>query len=232
MLLYIVRHGDPDYTTDSLLPRGILQAESVAQRLAKVKIDRIFSSPMGRARQTAEPLCKLLGMDYQVEEWTREVAMITQYPDGEKKSIALMKSTYAREKDGWDLSVSHALDGPIFVGTDMAEKLAFVEKEGNAFLERLGYRYENGNYRILWPNEETVVLFCHANFTKLWLSSVLKVPFHMMNASFGISHTGVTILRFENYAEGITAPRCLCFNDLSHLYAHGPDMRYNGKFEI
>ena len=232
MLLYIVRHGDPDYPTDSLVPRGLLQAESVAKRLAQVGIDRVFSSPMGRARQTAEPLCKLLGKDYQVEEWTREISMITQYPDGKDKSIALMKNTYARENGGWDLSPSHALDGPIFEGTDRAEKQVFLEKEGNAFLERLGYKEENGNYRILWPNEEKVALFCHGNFTKLWLSSVLKVPFHMMNGSFGVSHTGVTILRFENYENGITAPRCLCFNDLSHLYAYGPDMRYNGKFEI
>ena len=232
MRIIFVRHGEPDYPTDSLVPRGVLQAESVARRLAKVGVDRIFSSPMGRARQTAEPLCRLLGMDCRVEEWTREISMVTEYPDGEKKSIALMKNTYARENGGWDLSPSHALDGPIFEGTDVAEKLAFVEKEGNAFLEKLGYQEEDGNYRILWPNEEKVVLFCHGNFSKVWLSCLLKVPFHIMNGSFGISHTGVTILHFKNHEDGTTAPRCLCFDDLSHLYAHGPDMRYNGKFEI
>ena len=31
--LYIVRHGDPDYSTDSLVPRGVEQAESVAKKL-------------------------------------------------------------------------------------------------------------------------------------------------------------------------------------------------------
>ena len=50
MLLYIVRHGDPDDTTDSLTERGVLQAEAVAKRLAEAGIDRIFTSPMGRAR--------------------------------------------------------------------------------------------------------------------------------------------------------------------------------------
>ena len=63
LLLYIVRHGDPDYATDSLTERGILQAEAVGKRIAASKIDRIFSSPMGRAKQTAEPACRLLGRE-------------------------------------------------------------------------------------------------------------------------------------------------------------------------
>lgn len=232
MFLYIVRHGDPDYSTDSLVPRGVLQAESVAKRLAKVGIDRIFTSPMGRARQTAEPLCKLLGMDYQVEEWTHEISIASQYPDGEEKPIALMKNTYIRENGGWDLSASQALKGPVFQNTDTAKKVAHIEKEGRAFLEKLGYREEDGNYRILWPNEEKVVLFCHGNFSMVWLSCLLKVPLHIMNGSFGISHTGVTVLHFMNHEDGITAPRCLCLDDLSHLYAHGPDLLYDGKFKI
>ena len=33
MLLYIVRHGDPDYSTDSLTQRGKLQAEAVGKRI-------------------------------------------------------------------------------------------------------------------------------------------------------------------------------------------------------
>ena len=30
MLLYIVRHGIPDYATDSLKPGGVLQAQEIA----------------------------------------------------------------------------------------------------------------------------------------------------------------------------------------------------------
>ena len=26
---------------------------------------------------------------------------------------------------------------------------------------------------------------------------------------------------------GFTAPKCLCYSDMSHLYAHGPDMHYD-----
>ena len=232
MLLYIVRHGDPDYPTDSLVPRGVLQAEAVARRLEKVGIDRIFSSPMGRARQTAEPLCRLLGKDYTVEEWAKEITVLTELPEGGKKSVALVQNTRFRENDQWKLGADDAMECAVFQDTDMAACYAYIEKEGNGFLERLGYREENGNYRILWPNEEKVVLFCHGNFARVWLSSLLKIPVHLMLSGFGYNHTGVTILSFKNNENGLAAPRCLSYSDISHLYAHGPDMCYNGKFEL
>ena len=67
MILYYVRHGDPIYETDSLTPRGKLQAEAVGKRMFDSKIDRIFSSPMGRAQETAEPACRLLGLEKHIE---------------------------------------------------------------------------------------------------------------------------------------------------------------------
>ncbi|MBQ1256231.1 MAG: histidine phosphatase family protein [Clostridia bacterium] len=53
MILFFVRHGDPCYDPDSLTPLGLRQAEAVGRRLAGHGLDRIFSSPMKRARQTA-----------------------------------------------------------------------------------------------------------------------------------------------------------------------------------
>ena len=235
MLLYIIRHGDPDYATDSLTPRGVLQAEAVAKRLAASGIDRVYSSPMGRARQTAEPTCRLLGIDYTVESWAREIRREqadTTFPDGVKKSVALVPNTYFREKGMWDLSCSNALQCSVFEETDLASAAAYVAENGREFLERLGYREEDGNYRILRPNEEKVALFCHGNFARVWLSDLLRIPVHIMLASFGYNHTGVTVLNFKNNENGITAPRCLCFGDTSHLYAHGPDMNYNGTFAL
>ena len=69
MPLYIIRHGDPHYPTDSLTERGVLQAEAVGKRLAAAGIDKVFSSPMGRAKQTAEPTCRLLGLECNIEPW-------------------------------------------------------------------------------------------------------------------------------------------------------------------
>ena len=53
MRLIFVRHGEPDYTNDCLTENGRLQAKCTAARLESEPIRAIFSSPMGRAMETA-----------------------------------------------------------------------------------------------------------------------------------------------------------------------------------
>ena len=234
MLLYIIRHGDPDYTTDTLTDRGWQQAEAVGKRIAAAKIDRIFTSPMGRARQTAEPACRLLGLEAQVEPWTHEIGdeRLTVYPDGVKKSVTLLQNTYYRENGNMDLSYNESLTCPGFRESEMGKALDYVEKNGNEFLARLGYQEENGVYRILRNNEEKVALFCHGAFSRAWISRLLHLPVHMMWASFSYTHTGVTVIEFRNNENGVTAPKCLCYSDISHLYAEGLDRIYDNEIEI
>ncbi len=234
MYLYIVRHGDPIYVTDTLTERGKLQAEAVGKRIAAAGVSRIFSSPMGRAKETAEPACRLLGLDYTIEEWTHEIEdeRLTPYPDGVLKSVSLLPNVVFRENGNVDLPYDRALSCTGMNESNMGVAVDYIERNGKAFLERLGYREENGVYRILYPNEEKVALFCHAAFTRAWLSVLLHIPLHMMWSSFSLTHTGVTVLEFKNYESGFTAPRCLCFSDMSHLYAEGLDMKHNNEITL
>jgi probable phosphoglycerate mutase len=234
MLLYIIRHGDPIYVTDTLTERGKLQAEAVGKRMYDAKIDRIFSSPMGRAMETAEPACRLLGLEKHIEDWTHEIGdeRLTPFPDGKRKSITVVQNTYYRENGNIDLPYERSFECAGINQTKMKEAVQYIEENGKDFLERLGYREENGVYRILRKNEEKVALFCHAAFTRAWLSVLLHVPLHIMWASFEYTHTGVTVLEFANNENGITAPRCLCYSDISHLYAENLDLRYNNKIEL
>ena len=110
MLLYIIRHGDPDYVTDSLTERGLLQAEAVGKRMAAAGINKIYSSPMGRARQTAEPACRLLQLPCQIEEWSHEVLdeRLTTYPDGKRQSVTLLQNTLLRENGEYTIPYERA----------------------------------------------------------------------------------------------------------------------------
>ena len=58
MILYVVRHGDPDYELDSLTPLGKLQAEALVKRFTVHGLDRVYTSPLGRAKETAAPTCR------------------------------------------------------------------------------------------------------------------------------------------------------------------------------
>ncbi|MEE1073860.1 MAG: histidine phosphatase family protein [Acutalibacteraceae bacterium] len=234
MLLYIVRHGDPVYVTDSLTERGKRQAEAVGKRIYDSQIDRIFSSPMGRALETAEPACRLLGLECNIEEWTHEIGdeRLTPFPDGKLKSITNVQNTYYLENGSIDLNYNEAFTCTGINESNIKSAVDFIEKHGNEFLERLGYKKENGVYKILRNNEEKVALFCHSAFARAWLSVLLHIPFHIMWSSFSYTHTGVTVLEFKNNPNGITAPRCLCFSDMSHLYAQNEDMIYDNKTEL
>ena len=81
--LYIIRHADPDYDTDrenggSLTDHGRLEAVALGKFLKEQKITHAYSSPMGRARLTAElalrdELPEILA-DLKVENWTKELS--------------------------------------------------------------------------------------------------------------------------------------------------------------
>ena len=58
MKLLIVRHGDPDYTIDSLTEKGWKEAEYLSEKLSKMKLDYFYVSPLGRAKDTASCILK------------------------------------------------------------------------------------------------------------------------------------------------------------------------------
>lgn len=234
LILYIVRHGDPDYKTDSLTERGLLQAEAVGKRIAASGIDRIFSSPMGRAYQTAEPAARLLGLDINIEDWSHEIKdeRLTPFPDGKRKSVSVIQTTRFRDHGQIYLDFDRSFECDGFSTSGMKDAYKFIEENGRDFLERLGYREEDGNYRIIKPNEEKIALFCHSVMGRLFVCYLLHIPVHLMWAGFQITHTGVTVIEFKNNPDGITAPKCRCFSDMSHLYAEGLDMIHDNDVEI
>lgn len=229
MLLYIIRHGDPIYVTDSLTEKGKLQAEAVGKRMLDAGINEIYASPMGRAKDTAAPACRMLGLPMQIEEWAHEIEdeRLTPFPDGKLKSISNVQNSCFRENGYIDLPYDRAYECQALNETQMQSAVKFIEENGRDFLERLGYKEENGVYRILRNNEERVALFCHAAFARAWISTLLHIPLHLMWAGLDYTHTGVTVINFKNYKDGFTAPRVLCYSDVSHLYAAGLELNYN-----
>ena len=82
MKLYFVRHGESEANTRRVIsnresPFGLTdlgrqQAKSLADKLKDIPITAIFSSPVLRARETADILSQLLRQTYQITEALRE----------------------------------------------------------------------------------------------------------------------------------------------------------------
>ena len=73
MRIIFVRHGEPDYVNDCITERGILQAKACAERLKDEGITEIYSSPCGRAKNTAQITADLLGLNVNVLDFMREI---------------------------------------------------------------------------------------------------------------------------------------------------------------
>lgn len=233
MILYIIRHGEPGHD-GALTEKGWKQAEAVGKRMYNTKIDKIFTSPILRAIQTSEPACRLLGLTAGVEEWAHEIGdeRLTTLPDGTRKSVSLIQNTVYRENGNQELPFDKAYECDYIRDSEMKKAVDYIEKNGNEFLEKLGYRYENGVYKIINANDDKVALFCHAAFSRAWISVLLHIPLHIMWAGFDYEHSGVTVIEFENNENGVTAPTCLRYSDTSHLYAEGIEPLIHEKVEM
>ena len=53
MKLLFIRHGDPDYTIDSLTEKGWKEAEFLSEKIAALDVRDFYVSPLGRAKDTA-----------------------------------------------------------------------------------------------------------------------------------------------------------------------------------
>lgn len=236
MLLYIIRHGAPDYAKDCLLPRGKLQAEALSHRLCLQGFDRIYSSPLGRAQETAQPTCDVLGMPMEILEWTSEDLAWKQMSIPDPKigrrwcwghidpSGFINEHTLAQSQDWFDL--------PCFAGTDVRGCWNRVSQASDGFLEGLGYRNTGASYEILRPSEERVAVFCHEGFGTVWLSWLLHIPLHQFCMTFGIALSSITILDFHNFENGFTSPRCLTLSDTSHLYGSRLPVEHNNGVKL
>ena len=81
MKLLIVRHGDPDYSIDSLTEKGWREAEYLSQKLTKLTVKDFYVSPLGRAKDTASCTLKKMGRTAEEKEWLREFRPPINRPD-------------------------------------------------------------------------------------------------------------------------------------------------------
>ncbi len=218
MKLYIIRHGDPDYTHDCLTELGKKQAEVLAPRLMTYGIQKVYTSPQGRARQTAEPFCALSGLEPQVLPWAHEIYFQCAHPEKGPVFGTAAPEEIMRSEEMLALGKAWHTH-PLYENTGAGEEVAGLYCAADMFFEKLGYRREGARYRVLEPNDSTIALFCHGGAGTVLFGHLLAIPEQICFSAFGFSLTGVTLIEFKNPASGFTAPRCRFHNDTSHLFA-------------
>ena len=228
MLLYIIRHGDPTYDPDALTPLGIRQAQALAPRMEAAKIDEVYSSPLNRARQTAQPTCERLGLACNIEEWTSEALAANDFgvvTDGRWRWCFAGCAEYLRSHPEYYGEKWH--EAPCLGENNFKEGFLRVQRASDEFLARQGYLRDGRIYHTQRENKKHIAVFCHAGFGSLWLSHLLGFSPTFYWSTMDMTHTGITVFRFgENEGED-TFPLMLTFSDTSHLYESGLPVKFD-----
>lgn len=221
MRLFIIRHADPDYPNNTITPAGHLEAAALARRLAKMGLDRIYSSPLGRALHTMQYTADALHMPYTIEPWTEEMSdcRVSLDPWGTPTAwdvpgeVIRGMSPYPT-RDNWQ-------EAPCFNNPKFPDRIRELDAHSDVFLARHGYEREGGRYRIVRPNKEKIAIFCHGGLGLCWLAHLLEIPLPLMWSGFFLAPSSVTTILFDERSKQWAVPRCTGLADVSHLYEAG-----------
>ena len=228
MKLLIVRHGDPDYSIDSLTETGWIEAELLSNRLTKLDVKAFYCSPLGRAQDTARPTLEKLGREAEICPWLQEFPPKVAKPNRIGVCWDWLPQDwtprdYFYDKDRW-------VEAPEFQAAGVAEAYQLVCGELDALIAHHGYRREGNLYRAENPNEDTIVLVCHFGLKSVLLSHLLNCSPMIFWHGACAAPTSVTTLITEERREGIAYFRMGAFGDTSHLYAAGQEPSFSARF--
>ena len=219
MRLIFVRHGEANYEKDCLTDLGLKQAQAAAKRLMREGIEGIYSSPQGRAIETARAYAQLDGgKDVQVLDFMHEISWGST--DGEPLFNNGHPWTIADEMvaQGWDLTRSDWREHPFFKRNKAAACADAVAEELDKWLLTLGYRREGSYYRQTLPedNRHTYALFSHGGSSTAALSHLMDLPFPYMLSLLHMPFTAIVILRFDPKPNNLCLPHLELAGDSAH----------------
>ncbi len=230
MKILIIRHGDPDYTIDSLTDKGKAEAQCLAERLSQMKIDKFYVSPLGRAQATAEYTLKKMNREAVTMPWLREFhAPVIDEKTGEERipwdmlpeDWTAVEQYY--DKDKW-------ADVPKMEKGNVLSEAKRVYDGIDDILRENGYERDGKIYRAVRPNRDTVALFCHFGVECVMLGHLLGISPVVLWHGFCAAPTSVTVLTSEERRDGKAYFRMNTFGDTGHLYAKGEEPAFAARF--
>lgn len=231
MKILLIRHGDPDYKNDTLTEKGWKEAECLAEMLSEREIDYFYTSPYGRAKDTASLTLERMGRKAETLQWLREFDTRIFRPDSpDTPHIA------------WDWLPQDWTEEPRFYDKDHWHENEHLEKfsigreyreiteQFDDLLARHGYVREGGYYRAENPNHDTIALFCHFGLGCILLSHLWNVSPMVVWHNLCAAPSSVTTLATEERRKGIAIFRMLAYGETAHLYAKGEKPSFAARF--
>lgn len=215
MRMIFVRHGEPDYTHDCLTETGRRQAAAVAERLAEEGITEIYSSPNGRAKETASYTAEKLGLPVTVLPYMHEISW--GGADIPENGHPWTLSDRMIDREGFEFYERNWRDHPYFKENAALMYFDAISGQIDDLILTLGYRHEGSRFLCEAGDDRTVALFSHGGSGGCVLAHLLSLPFPYVTSVMPYGFTSVTILDFPACPGEYVHPRLALFNDMAHL---------------
>lgn len=209
--LYIVRHADalPDanevvhggYDEQALSALGRQQAEALANRLRDVSLAAIYSSPMGRAIQTATPTAATHQLEIQPVDGLREIALGPLGSDSMRASTTEEASAILRDRLREIAAIA--------VSTGSWESIPGSEPSAH-FRTRLTSTMD---HIIAAHAGQRVMIVSHAGAINAYLAALLGLA---QDYFFPTANTAISVMRAYS-----TRRMLFSLNDIGHLLQAG-----------
>jgi len=209
MLIFLIRHGDPDYANDTLTSKGHREAKKLAKFLANKPIDAIFQSPKGRAKDTCRYTAEKKGIEPVTLDWLSEVSIkrgdlyLWNAP-----GAVFLSNPQLPTYDSW-----LEPDGEMPEGRQQFES---ISKGFDEVMASFGYVKTGHLYFIEKATNSNIAFFCHHGVIVTLLSYLLHWALPLAFVHSTVSTTGLTIINMAETGR-LAQPKMIAFNSLPHL---------------
>ncbi len=211
-----------------LMPQGREEAAALARRLNGVRIDRIVSSPMLRALETAQIVAT--GRPVEVDARLREL----DYGRWEGLTYAEIDAHDPELRTRWehDPAATHSPGGES--GDDVAARalnflvdLTEAEEAGSAGAHSGRHSPDPGGSRANVSEaqaeaegERRILVVAHGTYNRILLCVALGIPVRDYRRRFIQDRTNLTVLRYER-GDTPDGAQLVLANDVAHLRSPG-----------
>ena len=197
--IYIVRHGQTEWNllgktqghgNSDLTPKGIEQAELLADSMTKYPIDYIYSSDLGRAYQTAEIIGNKLNIEVERTEALREMNFGTW--EGR-----IIKDIIEEDPELYKMLRNE----PHLAKIPQGETLSQIKERTDAFIKEINEKYDGKH----------IVLVTHSLCARIMLLSFLDSDVKNIYR-INQANTALNIIELRDYG-----PVVMKMNDTTHI---------------
>jgi len=229
LTLVLTRHGltdrsDPEQHLGqridvSINDAGRRQAQALARRLSAVRFDRVLTSPLFRARETAE----IIAPEMAIEADPRLKEM--DYGSWEGLTYSQIEERDGPARREWELAPDRLACPVGESGNDVAERvrgfLADLIDEHRSWHARASFRAATASRGpASAPRERPMLAVGHSSTNRILLCVALGTDVRDYRKRFLQGQANLTVLRWED-TDAPEDAKLIVGNDLGHL--RGPD---------